>query len=355
MSGGVDSSVAAWLLREAGHDVIGLFMRHGHMDEKTACSVEKPTAQTRKRGCCSVSDAADARRVAEQLDIPFYAINFEEEFGRIIHYFVDEYTAGRTPNPCVVCNTWLKFGKLMDYADSVGAEGIATGHYARLLPMPEGPPALCRGDDPSKDQSYVLWGIRPDVLSRLMFPVGDHKKDDIRLMAEKIGLRSVAEKPDSQEICFVPDQDHAKFVRANRAAQDTSGEIVTTAGAVVGRHDGFERFTIGQRKGLGVALGEPHYVVHIDPSNKRVILGEKIDLARNELTASGANWLISPENTFSCQVKIRYRSQAVAAQVSLLGEDRFSVRFDEPCYAVAPGQAVVCYQENRVLGGGWIN
>jgi len=355
MSGGVDSSVAAWLLREAGHDVIGLFMRHGHMEEKTACSTEKLTASTRKRGCCSASDASDARRVAEQLDIPFYAINFEEEFGRIIHYFVNEYSAGRTPNPCVVCNTWLKFGKLLDYADSVGASGIATGHYARLVPTPDGPPALCRGDDPSKDQSYVLWGIRPEVLSRLMFPVGEFKKDEIRAMAERFGLRGVAEKPDSQEICFVPDQDHARFVRENRDPnQNTSGEIVTTAGTVVGQHDGFERFTIGQRKGLGVALGEPRYVVQIDPSSNRVILGEKAELARHELTANGANWLMTPDDSFSCQVKIRYRSEAVAAEVTIEDGQSFRVRFNEPCFGVAPGQAVVCYQERRVLGGGWI-
>ena len=214
MSGGVDSSVAAWLLRQAGHEVVGLFMRHGHQ-ETTTCSTSAATSP-RKQGCCSASDAADARRVAQRLEIPFYAINFQEEFGRIIHYFISEYTSGRTPNPCVVCNTWLKFGKLVDYADSVGARQIATGHYARLVQTPDGRLALCRGLDPGKDQSYVLWGIRPEVLARLQFPVGDYQKEEIRQIADRLGLHHVAEKPDSQEICFVPDQDHARFIRENR-------------------------------------------------------------------------------------------------------------------------------------------
>ena len=221
MSGGVDSSVAAWLLRQAGHEVVGLFMRHGHQETNT-CSTS-PSASPRKQGCCSASDAADARRVAERLGIPFYAINFQEEFGRIIQYFISEYTSGRTPNPCVVCNTWLKFGKLVDYADSVGAGQIATGHYARLLQTSDGRLALCRGLDPGKDQSYVLWGIRPEILASLQFPVGDYQKDEIRRIADRLGLHHVAEKPDSQEICFVPDQDHARFIRENRPPQDTSG------------------------------------------------------------------------------------------------------------------------------------
>ncbi len=336
MSGGVDSSVAAWLLRQAGHEVVGLFMRHGHQ-EATACSTPIP-ARAGKQGCCSASDADDARRVAQRLEIPFYAVNFQEEFGRIIHYFISEYTAGRTPNPCVVCNTWLKFGKLVDYADSVGARHIATGHYARLLPTPDGSLALCRGLDPGKDQSYVLWGIRPEVLARLQFPVGDYQKEEIRRIADRLGLRHVAEKPDSQEICFVPDQDHARFVRENRSAQNTSGEIVTTDGRVVGRHAGVEKFTIGQRKGLGVALGEPRYVVRIDPENFQVVLGQKDELARRELSARGANWFFPPPQRFECQVKIRYRSPAVPAVVETLPGDRFRVEFQEACYGVAPGR-----------------
>ena len=285
--------------------------------------------------------------MAERLNIPFYAINFEEEFGRIIHYFISEYTAGRTPNPCVVCNTWLKFGKLMDYAESVGAAEIATGHYARLVKTADGRTALCRGLDPSKDQSYVLWGIRPEVLARLRFPVGDYRKEEIRRIAERLGMHHVAEKPDSQEICFVPDQDHARFIRANRAPQDTSGAIVTTDGREVGRHDGVEQFTIGQRKGLGVAFGEPRYVVRIDAKTREVVVGTKEELARRELTARGANWFVRPEGPTECQIKIRYRSPAMPAVVEMLSDDRFRVEFLVPCYGVAPGQAAVCYQRRR--------
>ena len=338
MSGGVDSSVAAWLLRRQGHDVVGIFMRHG---------------QASARGCCSAADAADARRVADSLGIPFYAINFEEEFGRIVDYFVDEYTAGRTPNPCIVCNTWIKFGKLFEYAEGVDAQFVATGHHARIEQRPDAV-ALCRGRDESKDQSYVLFGIQRRLLRRLLFPVGEHRKDEIRRMAGRLGLR-VAEKPDSQEICFVPDKDHARFVKQHRGKLDTAGQIVTTDGVVVGRHEGFERFTIGQRGGLRVALGEPRYVVRIEPDSRRVVIGAREELARSELTAAGANWLIDePAGPFRCRVKIRYRSRPAEATVEVLPHGRFRVRFAEPCYGIAPGQAAVCYDADRVLGGGWI-
>jgi tRNA-specific 2-thiouridylase len=348
MSGGVDSSVAAWLLREAGHDVVGLFMRHGQQHE-AACAV----APGRKQGCCSAADAEDARRVAEQLGIPFYVLNFQQEFGRIIDYFVAEYTAGRTPNPCIVCNTWLKFGKLLEYADGIGAEQVATGHYARLARIGDAW-ALCRGRDLSKDQSYVLWGIERRVLPRLLFPLGEHLKPEIRQIAAKLGLR-VAEKRDSQEICFVPDQDHARFVRQYRGGDvDTSGEIVTSDGVVVGHHDGFERFTIGQRKGLRIAFGEPRYVLRIEPATRRVVVGVKEELARDELTASGANWL-SEKIGNVCQVKIRYRSEPVDAALSMLPGDRFAVRFNRVCLGIAPGQAAVCYDGDHLLGGGWID
>ena len=358
MSGGVDSSVAAWLLREARHEVIGLFMRHG-VDVAERCDVASGPAEGRKQGCCSAADAEDARRVADLLGIPFYAVNFDEEFGRIVEYFVDEYTAGRTPNPCIMCNTWLKFGKLFEYADGVGAQYVATGHYARLMcdevsGGDSAPPALCRGRDESKDQSYVLFGIDRGLLSRLKFPVGRHRKDEIRRIAKRIGLR-VAEKKDSQEICFVPDQDHARFIRSQRGMVDSSGEVVTTDGTVVGRHDGLERFTVGQRKGLGIALDRPRFVVRLEPSLRRVVIGTREELERTSLTASGANWLVEvPRQPFRCRVKIRYRSRAVGALVGPLPDDRFSVEFDEPRHGVAPGQAAVCYDGDRVLGGGWI-
>ncbi len=370
MSGGVDSSVAAHLLRAAGHEVIGLFMRHGEQAE-TACSTASaqrhsvlpilPARADHKQGCCSAADAEDARRVADRLEIPFYALNFEEEFGRIIDYFVEEYTQARTPNPCVVCNNWLKFGKLFDYADSVGAEFVATGHYARLqstnasrgIQPRADTPALLRGLDVDKDQSYVLFGVDRAHLPRMMFPVGDYRKDEIRHMAGQIGLR-VADKRDSQEICFVTSGDHADFVR-RRVDLDTSGDIVTTDGAVVGRHDGIEAFTIGQRKGLGVALGEPRYVVRIEAESRRVVIGTHAELARDSLTAGRTNWLVDePTGPVECRVQIRYNSQPVAATVEPLPNRRLAVRFAEPRHGVAPGQAVVCYADDQVLGGGWI-
>jgi len=357
MSGGVDSSVAAWLLRRAGHEVIGLFMRHGQA-AADACALPEGSSTalaSRRQGCCSAADADDARRVADLLGIPFYALNFENQFGQIIDYFVGEYTAGRTPNPCVMCNTWLKFGKLFDYADSVGAEFVATGHYARLVPQPAGPPALLRAGDSQKDQSYVLFGIERQRLTRLLFPIGDYPKDEIRRLAAQAGLR-VADKPDSQEICFVPDNDHARFVRHRRGAGvDTSGEIVTAEGEVVGRHDGLEAFTIGQRKGLGLAFGQPRYVVRIEPDARRVVIGTREQLARRSLVAREVNWLVDPPpGPLRCQVKIRYRSRLVDATVTPHAGERLHIEFDQPCEGVAPGQAAVCYAGDRVLGGGWI-
>jgi tRNA-specific 2-thiouridylase len=360
MSGGVDSSVAAWLLREAGHEVIGLFMRHGQPSE-AACTTQTafslPVVEPRrgpKQGCCSASDAQDARRVADQLDVPFYALNFEEEFGQIIDYFVDEYTSGRTPNPCVVCNNWLKFGKLFEYADSVGADYVATGHYARLVPDGDGLPALCRGIDTSKDQSYVLFGIQRRLLPRILFPVGQYSKPQIRDFAQGLGLR-VADKPDSQEICFVTSGDYAEFVRRRAGNTDRGGEIVTSDGQVVGRHDGIEGFTIGQRKGLGVAFGQPRYVIRVEPQTRRVVIGQREELARCSITAGRTNWLIEePAAPLRCDVKIRYLSQAVGATVTPLAGGRLRAELDEPKHGIAPGQALVCYRGDRVLGGGWI-
>jgi tRNA-uridine 2-sulfurtransferase len=390
MSGGVDSSVAAALLCRAGHEVIGVFMRHGEAPVKpelTACasnasqSTNLPIVSTRldhKQGCCSASDAEDARRVAESWGIPFYALNLTDDFALIIDYFVEEYSAARTPNPCIMCNNWLKFGKLFEYADSVGAEFVATGHYAQISSSvadssTENFPSLMRGFDVDKDQSYVLFGVYRRYLSRMMFPVGGYRKGRIRELARELGLR-VADKPDSQEICFVSSGDHADFIRRRRASKrnpadqtlglseadvavdsDTSGEIVQADGTIVGSHNGIEGFTIGQRKGLGVAMGEPYYVIHIDPDSYRVIIGRREELARNELTANRANWLIDPPTTtFRGLVQIRYNSEATAALIEPLTNDRFRVSFDEPCYGVAPGQAAVCYDGNRVLGGGWI-
>jgi tRNA-uridine 2-sulfurtransferase len=364
MSGGVDSSVAAHLLRASGHEVIGVFMRHGEAAPAAAtCSSEKPAGSLlpivkpgHKQGCCSASDADDARRVADRLDIPLYALDFQEEFSQIIDYFIDEYSSARTPNPCVVCNNWLKFGKLFQYADDVGAPHVATGHYARLVSGVDGP-ALLRGLDEGKDQSYVLFGVERRLLPRMLLPVGDYCKDEIRAIARRMELR-VADKRDSQEICFVPGGDHAAFIRSRRGESATAGEIVTTEGRVVGRHDGLERFTIGQRKGLGVALGEPRFVVRLEHDTRRVVIGSKEELARQALTAKETNWLVPAPPPgmppLRCQVKIRYNSPRVPAQVKVLSGGRLNVSFDEAQYGVAPGQAVVCYDGDRVLGGGWI-
>lgn len=377
MSGGVDSSVAAHLLLEQGHDVIGVFMRHGH-ESPVACATEGPGVESErsgnapqlpiinrldhKQGCCTAADAEDARRVADRLAIPFYALNLDQEFAQIIDYFVDEYTAGRTPNPCVQCNNWIKFGKLFDYADSVNAEFVATGHYAKLEQQPRSngspEPALLRGRDSGKDQSYVLFGIQRKYLKRMLLPVGDFEKPEIRRLAGEVGM-NVAEKKDSQEICFVTQGRYDEFIRGQRQVDgqdiDTAGELVTTDGAVVGEHAGIEGFTVGQRKGLGVALGEPKFVVRIEPDTNRVVLGDREELGRSTLTATGTNWLVDEDQVpSSCQVQIRYNSPPVAATVELLAEQRLSVTFDEPQFGVAPGQAVVCYDGDRTLGGGWI-
>ena len=367
MSGGVDSSASAVLLQEQGHEVIGLFMRSGAAEEN-ACATSGgllPIVKTEsnKQGCCSASDAADARRVADTLDIPFHALNFRDAFGRIKDYFTDEYLAGRTPNPCVMCNNWLKFGKLWDFARQVDADFIATGHYARVVPV-EGSvadasttrPALRKGLDPDKDQSYVLFGIQPDLLSKILFPVGTYDKDEIRALAHKAGLTRVASKPDSQEICFVPDQDYAGFIRRYRGEIDTAGELVTTSGEVVGQHAGFEQFTIGQRKGLGVAFGTPRYVVEVRPESHQVVIGTREELNRAGLVAHRLNWLVDDlPDRLTCHAKIRYLHTPVEAEVVLdRAADEFTVQFATPQFGVAPGQACVLYDNDRVLGGGWI-
>ncbi len=346
MSGGVDSSVAAYLLKQQGYDVIGLFMRTGaHGGDETEPS--------RKKGCCSALDAGDARRVADLLDIPFYALDFERDFSRIIDYFADEYLAGRTPNPCVVCNNWLKFGKLWSYGKALEADFIATGHYARLIER-NGQHELHRAADPAKDQSYVLYGLRRRLLSRLLFPVGDFTKAQIRDTARKAGL-PVAEKPDSVEICFVPGGDHAALIRRQRPERATAGRLVDTAGQVLAEHDGIEQFTVGQRKGLGYAAGKRRYVLRIMPETNDVVLGDREELLAPGLVAKDVNWLIDrPESGRECAVKIRYRHQPAPATVLLLSGQRAQVTFAQPQAAVTPGQAVVFYEGTRVLGGGWI-
>ncbi len=358
MSGGVDSSVAAHLLLEQGHDVVGVFMRHGE-GSPVVCTEGEPASTggsrpDHKQGCCTAADAEDARRVADKLAIPFYALDLQQEFRQIIDYFVEEYTVGRTPNPCVQCNNWIKFGKLFDYADSVGAEFVATGHYARLETVLGGPPALLRGCDSGKDQSYVLFGIRRELLGRMLLPVGEYEKPIIRQIATRLRLR-VAEKKESQEICFVTQGRYDQFVRSRKGDACTAGQLVTTDGTVVGEHRGIEGFTVGQRKRLGVALGEPKFVVRIEADTCRVVLGDREELGRTELTASQTNWLVDETDIpRQCKVQIRYNAPPVSAEVKLLPERQMHVQFSEPQCGVAPGQAVVCYDGERTLGGGWI-
>jgi tRNA-specific 2-thiouridylase len=345
MSGGVDSSVAAYLLRQQGYDVIGLFMRTG-----AHAADDRPD---RKKGCCSAVDAGDARRVADRLDVPFYALDFERDFGRVIDYFADEYLGGRTPNPCVVCNSWLKFGKLWSYGRQLEADYIATGHYARIAEGAAGP-ELRRAADPAKDQSYVLYGLRRTLLPRLLFPVGGLRKDEVRAIARAAGL-PVADKPDSVEICFVPDGDHAALVRERRPGASLAGRVVDEAGKVLAGHDGIERFTVGQRKGLGFAAGERRYVLRILPATGDVVVGSREGLLCQQLVASSVNWLSeTPERPVECAAKIRYLHRPAAATVTPLAGGGAVVAFAEPQSAVAPGQAVVFYDGDRVLGGGWI-
>jgi tRNA-specific 2-thiouridylase len=348
MSGGVDSSVAAYLLKREGYDVIGLFMRtgaHGADD----------SAPSRKRGCCSALDAGDARRVADQLDIPFYALDFESDFNRIIDYFADEYLVGRTPNPCVVCNNWLKFGKLWEYGEQLRADFVATGHYARLIHS-EGRTELHRALDPAKDQSYVLFGLQPHILPRILFPLGGLLKEQVRDTARAAGL-AVAEKPDSVEICFVPDGDHGSLIRERRPGRAAAGPIVDTSGRVLAEHHGIENFTVGQRKKLGFAAGQRRYVLRLVPSENTVVVGDREELLAQGLIASRVNWLLDdpPDGSLACAAKIRYRHQPAFGHAIPLPDDGVRMEFDEPQSAVTPGQAVVLYAGSRVLGGGWID
>ncbi len=369
MSGGVDSSVAAALLKRQGYDVMGVFLRLGspdgvEADEKTgevACKVDlsKPQAK-HKQGCCSVLDANDARRVAAVLDVPFYVLNFQDGFAKIIDYFVGEYNRGRTPNPCVRCNDWLKFGRLANYAEAAGAAFVASGHYARVGVDPiSGERALMRGVDHSKDQSYVLFGMNRQTLDHTMLPIGDFQKPDVRRLAEELELPTF-NKPDSQEICFVPDQDYAGLVKRKSPDQMHAGQLVDTAGNVVGQHDGHQHFTIGQRKGIGISRSLPLYVVDIDPRTNHVVVGEKSQLLKRSLIANQINLLSqraidARTSPLRCQAKIRYNAQPQPATMIRVGMDEIRVEFDEPQAAITPGQAVVCYDGDVVLGGGWID
>ena len=367
MSGGVDSSVAAALLLRQGYDVVGVFMRLGSPKgvgdaaPEPAEACETGGGGKNKQGCCSVLDAADARRVAGMLDIPFYVLNFQDDFGRVIDYFVDEYNRGRTPNPCVRCNDWLKFGRLAKYAEAVGADYVASGHYARVGADASGRPALMRGLDHRKDQSYVLFGISAGALAHTLLPIGGYEKHEVRSLAEELKL-PVYNKPDSQEICFVPDQDYAALVRRRTPERVREGELVTPAGEVLGTHPGHQHFTVGQRKGLGVGgRALPLYVLSVDAASNRVTVGEKDALLAGGLVARQVNLLSDALRAsrdtgreVRCTAKVRYNHAPQPAAAVVTADDELTVKFDEPQSAITPGQAVVLYDGDVVLGGGWI-
>jgi tRNA-specific 2-thiouridylase len=356
MSGGVDSSVAAALLLREGYEVVGAFMRLGTPDgveaKNESCS---PGGKT--RGCCSVLDADDARRVAAALDIPFYVLNFQDEFSRVIDYFVDEYNRGRTPNPCVRCNDWLKFGRLTKYAEAIGADFVASGHYARVE-HDGGEARLLRGIDATKDQSYVLFGISRSALAHTLLPIGGYEKHQVRAMAQELGL-PVYNKPDSQEICFVPQGKYTQLVRRRKPEAFRAGEFADSQGTVLGTHEGHQHFTIGQRKGVGIALGEPAYVVSIDAERNRVTLGSRDDLLKPALRASQLNILCdrlaAKGKLIRCSAKIRYNHAPQPGLAEIDADGLLRVRFDQPQSAITPGQAVVVYDGPMVLGGGWID
>jgi tRNA-specific 2-thiouridylase len=345
MSGGVDSSVSAYLLSKAGYEVIGITM---DLFERS-CQIDNP------RTCCSLRAFEDAWDVASRLGIPHYVLNLKEEFEReVVKYFIEEYLCGRTPNPCIVCNERIKFGTLLNKAKALEADYVATGHYARVERDKEHH-LLKKGRDLGKDQSYVLFSLQEEQLKSILLPLGEFTKRDTRKIAQDLGL-NVHDKPESQEICFIPDNDYRKFLRS-RGVRGQSGPIMDKHGRVLGEHHGIHLYTIGQRRGLGIAHGKPLYVIEIDKERNAVIIGERDDLLRDELIASNANWIAGDTLNGSIVVKarIRYTHKEATASVSPLSNRRVKVKFIEPQFSITPGQAVVFYQDDLVLGGGWID
>ena len=345
MSGGVDSSVAAALLAEQQHDVIGLSMQL------------YPSNDGHFGSCCTLDDLNDARRVASAIGFPHYILNFEQQFREtVISNFVREYASGRTPLPCAHCNSDLKFSTLLDRAQGFGAERVATGHYARVARSASGRWLLSRSADRDKDQSYFLFSLTQDQLASALFPVGTLTKPQVREQARRLAL-TVADKPDSQEICFVPDGDYAAFVATKAPAVTRGGAIVTEDGAQVGSHGGVHRFTVGQRKGLGISAPTPLYVLKIDAETSHITVGPKASLERTSLTASAVNWIAAdaPPSWIPVAAQIRHRHQAAAGRVRALDGGSAELVFDTPQTAITPGQAVVFYDDDVVVGGGWID
>jgi tRNA-specific 2-thiouridylase len=364
MSGGVDSSAVAAMLRAEGRNVIGLTMQLWNQRRLAGHEGMPESVQGR---CCSIDDVYDARRVAETLGIPYYVVNHEERFERdVVRPFVEEYLAGRTPIPCSLCNNHLKFDQLLIVARQIGADQIATGHYAQVaFDEPLGRWLLKRPADQSKDQTYFLFGLTQEQLSRTLFPLGGMTKPEVRELARKHSL-AIAEKPDSQEICFVPGGDYKRFLEAYLTEQGNAssgmstatiaGEMVTTDGKVIGEHTGVHNFTVGQRKGLGVATGSPLYVIQIKNDTREVLVGKDEDLYSRTLLAHRVNLISTGElcGPMKVSVKIRHRHQPAAATIEPAGPDKLRVRFDEPQRALTPGQAAVFYDRDVVVGGGWI-
>lgn len=347
MSGGVDSSVAAALLLQAGYEVIGMTMQ--------IWPASAPADDT--GGCCSLAAVEDARRVCDRLGVPYYVTNLRAEFQkRVIDEFVAEYTAGRTPNPCITCNRYLKFESLLQRALELEADYVATGHYARLADGPDGRRWLLRGADPGKDQSYALYSLTQEQLRRTLLPVGHLEKTEVRRLAAELGL-SVAQKPDSQEICFIHDNDYRRYLREEAGVSEQPGPFVNRAGQQVGTHRGLPFYTVGQRRGLGLAAGEPMYVIALDPGRNAVVVGPRSELGASGLIAHHLNWIALDPALLprAATVKIRYNARPVACRIEPAEADTVRVTFAQPQDAVAPGQAAVFYDGDVVLGGGIID
>lgn len=349
MSGGVDSSIAAFLLKEQGYEVIGVTMQIWQ-DEETA-------AREENGGCCGFSAVEDARRVAQYLQIPYYVMNFKKEFREnVMDYFVEEYLHGRTPNPCIACNRYVKWESLLQRSLAIGADYIATGHYARVKKLANGRYAICRSATAQKDQTYALYNLTQYQLAHTLMPIGDYEKAQIREMADKLGL-PVAHKPDSQEICFIPDNDYAAFIdRQAKGRVPGPGNFVTPSGDILAVHKGITHYTVGQRKGLNLAMGHPVFVTRICPDTNEVVIGESEDvfssrLFCNKINYMGAEDLPEPQRVTA---KIRYGHKACPCTIEKAGEDKIKCTFDAPVRAVTPGQAVVFYKDDYVMGGGTI-
>lgn len=349
MSGGVDSSVAAYLLKEEGYEVVGVTMQIWQ-DEEAAAKEENG-------GCCGLSAVDDARRVAQYLSIPYYVMNFKREFKEnVMDYFVKEYLCGRTPNPCIACNRHVKWEALLKRSLAIGADYIATGHYAQVEKLKNGRYAICNSVTAAKDQTYALYNLTQYQLAHTLMPVGAYEKDEIRFIAEKIGL-PVAHKPDSQEICFIPDNDYAGYIDRETGGRATAaGNFVSVTGEILGPHKGITHYTVGQRKGLGLAMGRPVFVTAIRPDTNEVVIGEHEDVFATELTCNAVNFMGMEELKEPRRVtaKIRYAHRGASCLIEKAGEDEIKCTFDEPVRAVTPGQAVVFYEKNYVLGGGTI-